>query len=103
MSIKTIVVAASLGLLSSTAWATEFHEPELLKAGDQPIAVESPGYACPTFVDIDGDDLKDLVVGQFKSGKMHAFKNTGSNEAPAFAQGDWIRVGDKIAEVPGVW
>ncbi len=80
-----------------------FHEPIQLMADGKPIAMESPGFAAPTVADVDGDGKRDLVVGQFKSGKMHFFKNIGSATAPEFAAGDWIKTGDKAAIVPDVW
>ncbi|MEM7311915.1 MAG: hypothetical protein AAF497_02065 [Planctomycetota bacterium] len=82
----------------------EFEAPVRLMVGDQPIAVEAPGYAAPTMADVDGDGVDDLVVGQFNSGKMSYFKNVaGKDQSPQFAKADWIKTGDSPAEVPGVW
>jgi hypothetical protein len=35
--------------------AAEFAAPVRLKVGDKYIRIESPGYASPTWVDVDGD------------------------------------------------
>jgi FG-GAP-like repeat len=91
-----------LMLSCGAAWcgATEFEAPVRLKAGAAPIRVESPGYAAPCWVDVDGDGKKDLVVGQFRDGKMKVYKNLGNGK---FAEGVWLQAEGKIAEVPGVW
>ena len=82
----------------------EFEAPVQLMVGDQPVAVEAPGFAAPTMADVDGDGVDDLVVGQFNGGKMSYFKNVaGKNQSPEFAKADWIKTGDSPAEVPGVW
>ena len=93
---------AVLGLLAASAVcaAADFAEPVMLKAGGKPIRVESPGYACPCWADIDGDGKPDLLVGQFRGGKIHVFKNLGDGK---FAEGYWLQVDGKPAEVPGVW
>ena len=80
--------------------AAEFERPVRLTADGVPIRVESPGYAAPCFVDIDGDGKKDLVVGQFNQGKMRVFKNLGGGK---FAAGTWLKADGKVAEVPGIW
>jgi hypothetical protein len=80
-----------------------FEAPIQLMAGDAPVATESPGFAAPTFVDVDGDGKRDLVVGQFSKGKMHFFQNVGTDTAPKFAKGTFLMTGDEPALVPDVW
>ncbi len=91
---------ACLLLLIGSAQAAEFASPVRLKGGGTIIRVESPGYACPCWADVDGDGKKDLLVGQFRGGKIRVFKNLGKGK---LAEGDWLRAEGKIAEVPGVW
>ncbi len=80
--------------------AAEFEAPLRLKAGGAPIRVESPGYAAPCWVDLTGNGKKDLIVGQYKGGKMMVYKNLGDGK---FAEGVWLEAEGKAAEVPGVW
>lgn len=95
-------VLTGIVLLCSVTFcsATEFEPPVRLKAGGVPIRVESPGYAAPCWVDVDGDGKKDLVVGQFRQGKLKVYKNLGNGK---FAEGVWLQAEGKLAEVPGVW
>ncbi len=78
----------------------QFHAPVRLQADDAIIKLESPGYAAPAFADVDGDGKKDLVVGQFKDGKMTVFKNQGEGK---FAKGEWLEADGEVAKVAGVW
>jgi hypothetical protein len=93
---------ATVLLLGPTAvcMAAEFEKPVRLEAGGKVVRVESPGYAAPCWADIDGDGLKDLLVGQFNQGKIKVYKNTTGGE---LAPGTWLEAGGKTAEVPGVW
>ena len=108
---RTLILAFVVLALCPTVLAEElteetapvFSDPIQVMADGVAIAVESPGFACPTFVDVDGDGLCDMVVGQFRDGKMHFFKNVGTAKAPKFAKGEWIKSADKTAVVPGVW
>ena len=77
-----------------------FSAPIRLKAGEEWIATESPGYASPCWHDMDGDGLQDLIVGQFSGGKMKVYRNLGDG---ALAAGEWLQAEGAIAEVPGVW
>jgi hypothetical protein len=95
---------AALGLLCGAALAAaaepRFHPPIRLKAGGVPIRVEAPGYAAPCLADVDGDGKLDLLVGQFRQGKIQVFKGLGGGK---FAAGTWLQADGKTAEVPGVW
>lgn len=96
--------ASASGSTSAAAPArvasVEFAAPERLTAAGQPIGVEAPGYACPSWFDVDGDGKKDLVVGQFNGGKMALHKNLGGGK---LAPREWLQADGEVAEVPGVW
>jgi len=78
----------------------QFSAPVRLAAADGLVRVESPGWACPAWHDVDRDGRKDLVVGQFHKGKMRLFKGLADGK---LAAGTWLEAGGKVAEVPGVW
>src|SRR5262245_338226 len=89
-----------LGASAAMVGAADFEPPVRLKAGDNAIRVESPGYAAPCWADIEGDGKKALLVGQFNKGKIRTFKHLGSLN---FTAGKWLQAEGKVAEVPGVW
>jgi hypothetical protein len=95
---------ATLGLLGCSALCgaaePRFHPPVRLTAGGVPIRVEPPGYAAPCLADVGGDGKMDLLVGQFRQGKIQVFKGLGGGK---FAKGTWLQAAGKAAEVPGVW
>ena len=97
---RRLLAAAWLAVCAAPSGAADFEPPVRLKGGDAAIRVEAPGYACPTWADVDGDGKKDLVVGQFAGGKMRVFKGLGGTQ---FAPGTWLLADGKTAEVPGVW
>jgi hypothetical protein len=78
----------------------QFGEPVRLRGGDDFVKVEAPGYACPAWHDVDNDGKKDLLVGQFKDGKIAIHKNLGGGK---LAARQWLMAEGEIAEVPGVW
>ena len=92
-----LLVAPVLGAFPQ---GPQFEPPVRLKAGDDYVKVEAPGYAAPCWHDVDGDGQKDLVVGQFSGGKLRVFKNEGKGK---LAAGEWLKAGGAIAEVPDVW
>jgi opacity protein-like surface antigen len=97
---RRLLAALGLAVCAAPVGAADFEAPVRLKAGDTTIRVEAPGYACPTWADVDGDGKKDLIVGQFAKGKMQVFKGQGGT---TFAAGEWLKAEGKVAEVPGVW
>ena len=65
-------------------------EPFRVEASGEPIAVPT-GHAAPAVVDVDGDGVRDLVVGSFGSdakgvsgGTCRIYRNEGTNAEPKF-------------------
>jgi hypothetical protein len=83
--------------------AAQFETPFRATAAGTVVHVAEPGYACPTIHDLDGDGKKDLIVGQFKEGKMKFYKNIGTKGKPAYAKGVWLSSGAGPAVIPGIW
>jgi hypothetical protein len=94
--LSTILAGSALGFGAPA----EFRPPVRLKADDVPVRVEAPGYAAPCWADVDGDGKKDLLVGQFRGGKIRVYKNLGDGK---LAAGDWLKADGAAAEIPGVW
>jgi len=77
-----------------------FHPPVRLTAADGMIdSGVSWGHSGPWIVDVDGDGLKDLVVGDF-SGFFRFYRNIGTNEEPRYAKAVNLRAGGVDAQVP---
>lgn len=77
----------------------ELATPVLVEAGGRAIDVEG-GNSAPFFHDMDGDGLRDLLVGQFEQGSVRLYKNVGARGAPRFAGHEFLRAGDALLEVP---
>lgn len=96
---RTFLLSAAASVVS-LATAADFEAPQRLKAGDEFIRVESPGWACPALADLNGDGKLDLLVGQFNKGKIRVFNGQGGLK---FAPGEWLKAEGDVAQVPGVW
>jgi hypothetical protein len=95
-----ITLALASVCLASPPQDPPFTAPVRLTAGDELVRVEAPGWAAPCWADMDRDGKKDLVVGQFKGGKMKVYRSLGGGK---LAPGEWLMAGGDVAEVPGVW
>jgi hypothetical protein len=77
-----------------------FHPPVRLAAADGIIdSGPSWGHSSPWLVDLDGDGVRDLVVGDF-SGGFRFFRNEGTDQQPRYAKGVWLEAGGVPAKVP---
>ena len=104
--LTTLILSASASCLAPLPpQDAKFAAPVRLKAGGEYVKVEAPGYAAPAWADVDGDGRHDLLVGQFNGGKILVCRNTGEGDlaTEALAEGEWLEVDGKVAEVPGVW
>ena len=97
---RLVLGALLLGGSTALCSAAEFQPPVRLKAGDTAVRVESPGYAAPCLADLDADGTKELLVGQFKDGKIRVFKHL---DAEKLEPGEWLQASGEVAQVPGVW
>ena len=57
-------------------------------------------FGAPCVKDWDGDGLKDLVLGQFTSGKILFYANSDSNDSPVFTTSSFIQSDGTDISVP---
>jgi hypothetical protein len=77
-----------------------FHKPVRLEAAGKVID-SGPQWAHsgPCLHDVDGDGLRDLLVGDF-SGLFRLYRNVGTDREPKFAAGEPLMAGGAQAKVP---
>ena len=88
-------------VLTGSAFAADFHPAVRLSGGGEPIQLESPGYASPCWADVDGDGKKDLLVGQFRSGKIAVY--SGKDGIDKLGKAEWLQVDAADVQIPDVW
>jgi len=94
-----IIMVLALPLSTPAQQAEDLARPVQVLVGGKPIDMEV-GHAHPHVADIDGDGLKDLLVGQMGGGKLGIFRNVGTDAAPRFAERRWFKAGKGIGRVP---
>ena len=99
-SLRAVGVAIALLVFGASATAAEMFEPPVrLKADGQVIDTGAAwGHCSPCVVDLNGDGVKDLLVGDF-GGKFHRYINTAKADAPAYHADGLVQAGGVDAEV----
>ncbi|HEV8004178.1 MAG TPA: FG-GAP-like repeat-containing protein [Planctomycetaceae bacterium] len=95
------LAAGFVGTSIGRTWADDsvFEKPVRLQADGKIIDTgELLGHSGPCLADVDGDGLRDLVVGDF-SGKFHVYRNLGTNNQPKFGPPTDLMAGGVPAKV----
>ncbi len=94
---KIVLSLITIGFVFLTyAQAPVFFEPETIQASGANMQVDY--YGAPYAYDWNGDGNKDLLVGQFVSGAVRLYENTGTNNNPQFGDFSYLQAsGTNIA------
>lgn len=94
LKIHFLLSALLLTAFSSNA-AEEFEKPFRVAIKNKPIALEA-GYVYPTFADLNGDGLEDLILGGYaQSGRMSFFEAVQSDSMLEFKEGKYLEFSDR--------
>lgn len=92
--------SAAVGvLLAASGFAQVFEKPVRIKAAGECIKTEI-GHSAPYMYDFDGDGVRDLLVGQFGSGKLRIYRNKGTARQPDYEEVRWFKAAGEVATVP---
>lgn len=95
----TVLVLGAMSLAIAPCSAQDLAAPVRLIADGQVIDTGPAwGHSSPCMEDIDGDGLKDLILGDF-SGKFRIYKNVGTATDPQFKDAGLLQAGNVPAEV----
>ena len=95
-----IVVAGLLVAAPGPEVAADLQLPVPIRAGGRPLDVERDGHSAPFAGDIDGDGVRDLLVGQYEQGRLRIYRNLGTNAEPRFETHAWLTAGGQMGRVP---
>ncbi len=96
---KTVGAIEGIRFKTGGDRSSELEAPVRLEAGGKFIDT-NVGHAAPFVGDMDGDGIKDLLVGQFGDGLLWIYKNIGSDAKPVLAAGVKFKDGNKDGRVP---
>jgi hypothetical protein len=94
--LAVLLLAAPVGAADSG----ELLPPVQVQADGRPLDVEREGHSAPFVGDFYEDGGLCLLVGQFDSGHLRIYRNTGTRAKPRFDSYTWFTAGGQIASVP---
>ena len=95
-----LVMILSLGLV---AQQTSFEAPVRLKQIDGTFldVGDGNGYAAPAWVDVTGDGIRDMLVGQFTGGRIRVYPGVAQEgKQPAFGAPFYLKAASELFSVP---
>ena len=101
--LKLILISSLLLLPANIALCQvpQLSDPIQLTTTDgEPIDVGENGFATPFYADVDGDDVPDLLVGEFKGGGCRVYHNYGTATQPVFKDFKYLQAEGVQATVP---
>ena len=100
---RKLLFIALVMLVSTVAFAQapKLAEPYRLKLADGSVLdTGGIGHAAPFYADFDGDNVPDLLVGEFKDGALRIYRNHGTKQEPVFKDFTFFEVDGVQAIVP---
>jgi hypothetical protein len=95
-----VMAVATIGRAAEPPGTSELAPPVHVLAGGKPLDVEREGHSAPFVGDIDGDGVRDLLVGQYDEGRLRIYRNVGTNAEPRLETYTWLAVGGQTGRVP---
>lgn len=94
-----IVLGAARAVDGTDGPSGELAAPVRIEAAGKPIDT-AVGHAAPFVGDFDGDNVGDLLVGQFGDGILWIYRNEGTAARPKLAVGVKFKDGREDGRVP---
>jgi hypothetical protein len=99
-----VTVLSLLAALLSTALAElpRFRGPFPVRDASSLVTIDVGFVSAPLMFDWDLDGRKDLLCGQFDSGKIRFYPNVGEDTAPAFSGYRFLRADSADITFPSI-
>ncbi|MCG8375483.1 MAG: hypothetical protein MI702_03285 [Chlorobiales bacterium] len=99
---KRLCLTALIVMVSTVAFAQapKLADPIPVKANGEIIDIGGYGYAAPFYADMDGDNVPDLLIGEFEGGELRIYRNHGTAINPVFKDFEYLKVDGDVAVIP---
>ena len=92
------VLACVVAAPAALAAIPRFADPVRIESGGTPVDLGY--YTAPLMFDWNADGKKDIVTGQFHSGRIAYFENVGDDSAPVFSGYEYLYASGQEIQLP---